>query len=155
MTTTAPGQQVPDVVLTDEDGAKVRLRDLLGKRVVLFFYPKDNTPGCTTQACSLRDSWSQFEGLDDVVVYGVSPDSSNSHVKFRQKYDLPFHLLVDEGHKLADAFEIWRERTKYGRTFMGIERSTVIIEADGTVRTIKRQVKPAEHTEWLQAELEL
>ncbi|MBC7645375.1 MAG: peroxiredoxin [Thermoleophilia bacterium] len=149
------GQLVPDVTLTDEIGSDVRLRDLAGKTVVLYFYPKNDTPGCTTQACELRDSWSAFECRDDVVIYGVSPDDGASHQKFRAKYDLPFHLLVDADHQLAEAFGIWKERTNYGKTYMGIERGTVIVGADSKVLTIKRRVKPAEHTDWLKGQLGL
>ncbi len=148
------GQLVPDITLTDDTGNAVRLRELTGTTVVLYFYPKDDTPGCTTQACSLRDSWSSFD-REDVMLFGVSPDSSDSHSKFRAKYDLPFHLLVDDDHALAEAFGIWAEKKNYGRTYMGIIRSTVIIAPDGTVRTIKRNVKPADHAAWLQGELGL
>lgn len=153
--TVSLGQQVPDVTLRDEQGNDVRLRDLHGTMVVLYFYPADDTPGCTTQACGLRDSWSRFAGRPDVVVYGVSPDDADSHQRFRNRLDLPFHLLVDREHELAGAFDIWREKTSFGRTYMGIERTTVIVDADGMVRTIKRRVRPAEHTEWLVQELGL
>lgn len=156
MTTTAPvevGQPVPDLVLKDDHGNDVALRELAGTRVVLYFYPKDDTPGCTTQARALRDSWSEFEALDDVVVYGVSTDDEASHRKFRAKHDLPFHLLVDEGHRLADAFGFWVEKSMYGRRYMGMERSTVIVGADGTVQAIERKVQPAKHVPWLRREL--
>lgn len=153
--TIAPGQLVPDLTLVDDAGTAVRLRELAGRTVVLYFYPKDDTPGCTTQACELRDRWSLFAGRDDIVLYGVSPDSAASHQRFRTRHDLPFHLLVDADHALAEAFEIWREKKNYGKTYMGIERSTVIIDADSTVRTIKRRVRPAEHVAWLQGELGL
>lgn len=151
--TIAPGQQVPDITLTADDGTQVRLRDLEGRTVVLYFYPKDDTPGCTTQACDLRDNWAELELRDDVVVFGISPDSRESHARFRAKHGLPFQLLVDEGHELAESFEIWREKQNYGKTYFGIERSTVIVGPDGTVRTIKRRVKPADHVAWLREEL--
>ncbi|MCW2923887.1 MAG: alkyl hydroperoxide reductase/Thiol specific antioxidant/Mal allergen [Thermoleophilia bacterium] len=149
------GQPVPDLTLVDDTGADVALRDLAGRRVVLYFYPKDDTPGCTTQACDLRDSWSEFEGIDDLVVYGVSPDGAESHRKFRAKHDLPFHLLVDEEHRLAEALGFWVEKSMYGKTYWGVERSTVVVGADGTVIAIAHKVKPAEHVAWLRGVLEL
>ena len=158
MTTTTPlevGQLAPDLVLSDDQGTDIALRDLRGKRVVLYFYPKDDTPGCTTQACALRDSWSEFEGVDDLVVYGVSKDSAASHQKFRTKHDLPFHLLVDDEHLLAEAFGFWVEKTNYGRKYWGVERSTVIVAADGTVQAIARKIQPAKHLAWLRGELGL
>ena len=156
MTTTSPvevGQPVPDLTLNDDQGTPISLRDLAGKRVVLYFYPKDDTSGCTTQACAIRDSWSEFSGVDDLVIYGVSPDSAASHVKFRTKHDLPFHLLVDEEHRLADEFGFWVEKSMYGRKYWGIERSTVVVGADGTITAVARKVKPAEHVAWLRGEL--
>ena len=156
MTTTTPieiGQAVPDLVLSDDQGTSVALRDLAGTRVVLYFYPKDDTPGCTTQACDLRDHWSEFESLDDVVVFGVSPDGVASHQKFRAKHDLPFRLLVDEEHRLADAFGFWVEKKNYGRTYWGVERSTVVIDADGTVEALGRKIQPAKHVAWLRTAL--
>lgn len=153
-TTNIIGQSMPDITRVDDAGNEIRLRDLTGTTIVLYFYPKDDTPGCTTQACSIRDEWSTFD-RDDVVLFGVSPDSSNSHAKFRAKHDLPFRLLVDDDHALAEAFGIWAEKKNYGRTYMGIVRSTVIIDPEGRVRSIKRNVKPAEHTSWLKGELGL
>lgn len=156
MTTTSPiglGQQAPDITLTDDQGSAVALRALAPKRVVLYFYPKDSTPGCTTQACALRDSWSEFGDIEDLVVYGVSPDGVESHRKFRAQQDLPYHLLVDDEHELAHAFGFWVEKSMYGKKYMGMERSTVIIGADGNVSAIKRKVKPAEHLDWLRGEL--
>ena len=156
MTTTTSievGQQVPDLVLSDDQGNDVKLRELRGTRVVLYFYPKDDTPGCTTQACALRDSWSRFDAVDDLVIYGVSPDDAAKHQKFRAKHDLPFHLLVDEEHRLADAFGFWVEKSMYGKKYWGIERSTVIIAADGTVQAIERKIQPAKHVDWLASEL--
>ena len=149
------GQPAPDLTLTDDQGREVALRDLAGTRVVLYFYPKDDTPGCTTQACALRDSWSEFESVDDLIVYGVSTDDVASHQKFRAKHDLPFHLLVDEDHRLADAFGFWVEKSLYGRKYMGTERSTVIIGADGNVQAVGRKVQPAKHVPWLRRELGL
>ena len=155
---TAPievGQPAPNLTLQDDQGRDVSLQDLRGSRVVLYFYPKDDTPGCTTQACALRDSWSEFEAVDDLLVYGVSTDDVASHQKFRAKHDLPFHLLVDEDHRLADAFGFWVEKSLYGRKYMGTERSTVILGADGTVQAIGRKVQPAKHVPWLRRELGL
>lgn len=156
MTATSPvevGQRVPDLSLQDDRGIDVALRDLTGRRVVLYFYPKDDTPGCTTQACAIRDSWSEFEAVDDLVVYGVSKDDVVSHQKFRTKHDLPFQLLVDDEHRLADAFGFWVEKTNYGKKYWGTERSTVIVGADGTVQAIARKVQPAKHLAWLKGQL--
>lgn len=149
------GQPVPDLTLADDQGNAVALRDLRGSRVVLYFYPKDDTPGCTTQACAIRDSWSEFEQVDDLVVYGVSRDDATKHQKFRAKYDLPFHLLVDDELELANAFGFWVEKSLYGKKYMGMERSTVIIAADGTVQAIARKIQPAKHLGWLRGELGL
>ena len=156
MTTTAAvevGQQVPDLTLNDDHGTAVALRALTGKRVVLYFYPKDDTPGCTTQACALRDSWSEFDALDDVVIYGVSPDGETQHQKFRAKHDLPFNLLVDEEHRLAEALGFWVEKSMYGKKYWGIERSTIVVGADGLVSDVARKVKPGEHVAWLRGAL--
>jgi peroxiredoxin Q/BCP len=158
MTTSSPietGQRVPDLTLADDHGNPVALRDLTGKRVVLYFYPKDDTSGCTTQACAIRDSWSQFEAVEDLVIYGVSPDDVASHTKFRAKHDLPFHLLVDEDHKLADALGFWVEKSLYGRKYMGVERSTVILDAEGNISAIARKIAPSKHVAWLNKELGL
>ncbi len=149
------GHLVPDLTLLDDAGTEVRLRDLAGQRAVLYFYPKDDTPGCTTQACSLRDSWSEFDAIDDLVVYGVSPDDAASHQKFRTKHDLPFHLLVDEDHRLADALGFWVEKSMYGKKYWGVERSTVIVGTDGTIQAIAHKVKPGEHVAWLRRELDM
>ncbi|MCW2949827.1 MAG: alkyl hydroperoxide reductase/Thiol specific antioxidant/Mal allergen [Thermoleophilia bacterium] len=152
MTTTSPadvGQRVPDLTLVDDQGSEVTLRDLGGRRAVLYFYPKDDTSGCTTQACAIRDTWSEFEGIDDLVIYGVSPDDAASHHKFRSKHDLPFHLLVDEDHQLADALGFWVEKSMYGKKYWGVQRSTVVVDADGTITAVARNVKPAEHVAWL------
>ena len=149
------GQPVPDLTLLDDQGTPVALRELRGTRVVLYFYPKDDTPGCTTQACAIRDSWSEFQGVDDLVVYGVSRDDAARHQKFRAKYDLPFHLLVDDELELANAFGFWVQKSLYGKKYMGMERSTVIIAADGTVQAIARKIQPAKHLDWLRRELDL
>lgn len=115
-----------------------------GSPVVLYFYPKDDTPGCTTQACGIRDAYADFRERGAVVL-GVSPDDASSHERFRDRYELPFALLADTDHRVAEDYEVWKERSLYGRKFMGIERSTFVIDADGTVARALRKVKPAEH----------
>jgi peroxiredoxin Q/BCP len=140
------GKPAPEFSLTSDAGETVSLASLRGKRVVLYFYPKDDTPGCTKQACGIRDAWGEFE-RSGAVVLGVSPDSEASHVKFKAKYELPFPLLADPEHKTADAYGVWVERRNYGKTYMGIERSTFVIAADGTVKKILRKVKPETHAD--------
>ena len=133
------------------DGERVSLKKLQGKTVVLYFYPKDDTPGCTTQACDLRDAW---HGLaKKAEVFGVSVDSAKSHAKFIEKHSLPFSLLVDEDHAIVEAYGVWVEKSMYGRKYLGTERSTFIIGPDGIVRSIHRKVKPAAHADLLRAEL--
>ena len=146
------GDVVPDLKLSADDGQAVSLRDFGGRRVVLYFYPKDDTSGCTAQACDLRDEITYFNDLG-VDVIGVSPDSVASHVKFKKKYDLNFPLLADEDHALSEAFGVWKEKSMYGRTYMGIERSTFIIEADGHISAAWRKVKPKEHMAMLRDHL--
>jgi thioredoxin-dependent peroxiredoxin len=142
----AEGQAAPDFELTSDSGETVRLSDLRGKSVVLYFYPKDDTPGCTTQACGIRDAWGDFERAGAVVL-GVSPDDEGSHVKFRNKYDLPFTLLADTGHKVAEKYGVWGERSYMGKSYMGVSRSTFVIDADGTVKKVFPAVKPATHAD--------
>ncbi len=138
------GSVAPDFTLpTDADG-DITLSTLKGRKVVLYFYPKDDTPGCTTQACDLRDSLPRFSDVDAVVL-GLSPDSVASHAKFRAKFDLNFPLLADEDHAVAEAYGVWKEKSMYGRTYMGIERSTFLIDETGTVQEVWRKVKPSEH----------
>jgi thioredoxin-dependent peroxiredoxin len=146
------GQPAPEFTLTSDSGETVSLASLRGSRVVLYFYPKDDTPGCTAQACGIRDAWGEFDGRGAVVL-GVSPDSAESHVKFKQKYGLPFTLLADEDHAVADAYGVWVEKKNYGKTYMGIERSTFVIDADGTVAKVMRRVKPDEHVDQVLAAL--
>jgi peroxiredoxin Q/BCP len=141
------GDPAPSFELQSDTGETVSLEQLRGRPVVLYFYPKDDTAGCTRQACGIRDSWPVF-GEMNATVLGVSPDSVESHVKFRDKYSLPFTLLADPDHKLAEAYGVWVEKKNYGRTYMGIERSTFVIDADGRIAAIKRRVKPDAHTEW-------
>ena len=136
----------PDFTLTSDAGEQVTLSALRGKPVVLYFYPKDDTPGCTTQACGIRDSWGEFEDAGAVVV-GVSPDGEASHATFKEKYDLPFTLLADTDHEVADAYGVWGEKSYAGKTYMGVHRSTFVIDADGNVARIFLDVKPAEHAD--------
>jgi thioredoxin-dependent peroxiredoxin len=142
----AEGQPVPDFELQSDAGEPVRLADLRGKPVVLYFYPRDDTPGCTKQACGIRDAWSEFEQRGAVVL-GVSPDDERSHAKFKEKYRLPFTLLADPGHKLTEELGFWVEKSFAGKKYMGVERSTVVIDPDGKVRKVFRKVKPAEHAD--------
>jgi peroxiredoxin Q/BCP len=140
------GQPAPDFELTSDTGEAIRLSDLRGKPVVLYFYPKDDTPGCTAQACGIRDAWGDFEQRGAVVL-GVSPDAESSHVTFKQKYGLPFTLLADTDHAVADDYGVWVEKTYGGKTYWGNERSTFVIDADGSVAKVMRQVKPDTHAE--------
>jgi peroxiredoxin Q/BCP len=142
------GDKAPDFTLTADDGSVVSAAGLAGTRYVLYFYPKDDTPGCTTQACSLRDSWSRVTGTG-VTLFGVSPDSVKSHAKFRDKYALPYGLLADEGHRLAEAFGVWIEKNYAGRSYYGNERSTFVIGPDGRIEHVLAAVKPAEHLDQL------
>jgi peroxiredoxin Q/BCP len=146
------GKPAPEFELTSDSGETVHLSDFRGKPVVLYFYPKDDTPGCTTQACGLRDSYDAFAERGAVVL-GVSPDSETSHVKFKEKYGLPFTLLADPGHKVADEYGTWVEKKNYGKTYMGIERSTFVIDGEGRVAKVMRRVKPDTHAEKVLAEL--
>ncbi len=148
MSELAPGSPAPDFALPDQDGETVRLRDLHGRRVVLYFYPKDDTSGCTKQACGLRDRIEEF-AVRDAVVLGVTPDSVASHVRFRDKYDLPFRLLADVDHAVAEAYGVWQEKKLYGRKYWGIVRTTFIIGADGRIEHVLERVKPAAHVDQL------
>jgi peroxiredoxin Q/BCP len=139
------GKPAPDFALQSDTGETVTLASLRGKPVVLYFYPKDNTSGCTTQACGIRDAWSEFQDTGAVVL-GVSPDKVDSHVKFKGDYDLPFTLLADTDHAVAEAYGVWAEKSRYGRTYMGIVRSTFVIDSDGNVKKIMRNVQPATHS---------
>jgi peroxiredoxin Q/BCP len=142
----AEGKPAPDFELTTDTGETVKLSDLRGKQVVLYFYPKDDTPGCTTQACGIRDAYREFEDAGAVVL-GISPDSAASHEKFKQKYSLPFTLLADDEHTVAEAYGTWGEKTYMGRTYMGVERSTFVIGEDGNVKKVLRKVKPDTHAD--------
>jgi thioredoxin-dependent peroxiredoxin len=151
MTRLAAGDPVPAFQMTADDGSVVSNDSLGGSRHVLYFYPKDDTPGCTKQACGLRDSWGAVAATG-VEVFGVSPDSVKRHVKFREKYALPYRLLSDEGHRVAEAFGVWIEKTFAGRTYFGNERTTFIVGPDGRIERVLPQVKPEEHvTQLLEA----
>jgi thioredoxin-dependent peroxiredoxin len=146
------GKRAPDFELTSDTGERVKLSDLRGKPVVLYFYPKDDTPGCTAQACGIRDAYAEFKQRGAVVL-GVSPDDEASHVKFRDKYSLPFTLLADPDHHVAEEYGVWVEKTAYGKKRMGIERSTFLIDADGNVAKVMRRVKPDTHADHVLAAL--
>ena len=140
------GKPAPDFELMGDSGEAIKLSELRGKPVVLYFYPKDDTPGCTTQACAIRDNYDDFAERGAVVL-GVSPDSESSHVKFKEKYALPFTLLADPDHHVAEEYGTWVERKNYGKTYMGIERSTFLIDSDGNVAKVMRKVKPDTHAD--------
>ena len=146
------GKPAPDFELTSDAGDRVKLSDFRGKPVVLYFYPKDDTPGCTTQAQGIRDNYSAFSDRGAVVL-GISPDEEASHVKFKEKYRLPFTLLADPDHAVADEYGVWGERNAYGKTYMGIERSTFLIDSEGNVAKIMRKVKPDTHADDVLASL--
>lgn len=136
----------PDFELQADDGSTIRLSDLRGRKVVLYFYPKDDTPGCTTQACGIRDQWADFE-KKGAVVLGVSPDSVEDHVKFRDKYGLPFRLLADIDHRVAEAYGVWVEKTIFGKKLWGNERTTFVIDEEGRIARVFPKVDPASHTD--------
>jgi thioredoxin-dependent peroxiredoxin len=138
------GEPLPDFDLAADDGSRVKLADLRGKKVILYFYPKDDTPGCTQQACELRDHVKEIDEKGAVVL-GVSPDSVASHKKFKEKFNLNFKLLSDEDHKLADALGVWQEKTLYGKKYWGNARTTFIIDEAGRVAKVLENVRPAAH----------
>jgi peroxiredoxin Q/BCP len=138
------GDLAPDFTLPDQNGKPVRLSELRGQTVVLYFYPKADTPGCTIQACGVRDHHTDYQGADAVVL-GVSPDPVKAVSKFDQKYGLGFPLLADSDHAVAEAYGVWAEKSMYGRKYMGNERTTFVIGPDGRVKEVLRNVKPAEH----------
>ena len=148
-----PGRKAPAFALKDQHGKIHRSSDYEGRHVVLYFYPKDDTPGCTTQACEIRDRYDEFAGRDAVVL-GISPDSVESHRKFRDKYGLPFRLLADTGHRVADAYGVWNQKSLYGRLLWGVERSSFLIDEHGRIERSYRKVKPKEHADWALAALE-
>jgi peroxiredoxin Q/BCP len=146
MMTIETGMQAPDFTLEAQTGEKVTLSELKGKNVVLYFYPKDMTPGCTTEACDFRDQFQNFSDLNAVIL-GISPDPAERHQKFVEKYDLPFLLLADTDHKVAEAYGVWKLKKNYGKEYMGIERSTFIIDKDGKIVKEWRKVQVKGHVE--------
>ena len=135
------GTKAPDFTLPDKNGAPVSLSDFLGRKIVLYFYPRDNTPGCTRQACAFAQSYGEFKGKN-VVVIGVSKDSVSSHLKFAEKYELPFLLLSDPEHKVIETYEVWQEKKLYGKVSMGVVRSTYLIDEQGVIEKVMPKVKP-------------
>jgi peroxiredoxin Q/BCP len=146
------GQQAPDFELTSDSGERVRLSQFRGKPVVLYFYPRDDTPGCTAQACGIRDSYDDFEQRGAVVL-GVSPDEETSHVKFKQKYGLPFTLLADPEHEVSEQYGVWGEKKYMGKTYWGVQRSTFLVDEAGRIAKVMRRVKPDTHVEQVLAAL--
>ncbi len=140
------GKPAPGFALESDTGETVSLGSLRGRPVVLYFYPRDDTPGCTKQACGIRDDYAAFE-RSGAVVLGVSADSVESHARFKQKHGLPFTLLADPEHRVAEAYGTWVEKSRYGKRYMGIERSTFVIDAEGNVAKVMRKVKPDTHAE--------
>lgn len=140
------GDKAPDFTLPDENEQAITLSKLKGKKVVLYFYPKDNTPGCTKEACDFRDSFAQFK-KHGVEVFGISKDSAKAHTKFREKYSLPFSLLVDDNADVCEAYGVINKKSMFGKTFLGIQRSTFLIDEKGVIRAIWRKVKVPGHVE--------
>ena len=138
------GQDAPDFDLPDGAGGRVQLSGLRGKKVVLYFYPKDLTPGCTQEACDFRDRHADLQSAGAVLL-GVSPDTAKSHAKFAAKYELAFPLLADEGSEVATTYGVWKEKSMYGRTYMGVERTTFLIDEDGKIARIWAKVKVKGH----------
>ena len=138
------GDRAPDLTLETDSGEKLKLSSLKGKNVVLYFYPKSDTPGCTTEACEFRDSSRKFDKAGTVII-GISPDAVKAQSKFKTKYDLPFTLLADAGHAAAEAYGVWQEKSMYGRKYFGVARTTFIIGKDGEIKKIFEKVKPAGH----------
>lgn len=143
--TVLAGTPAPEFALADETGVTRRLADFRGQTVVLYFYPKDDTPGCTTEACNFRDDYSAYTQAG-VTILGISPDSSKSHAKFKEKFGLPFSLLADDGHAVCEAYGVWGEKKFMGRKYLGVFRTTFIIGPDGMVKKVFEDVKPAAHS---------
>lgn len=140
------GEKAPSISLPSNEGKQVQLSDYLGKNIVLYFYPKDMTPGCTTQACDFRDSYEEFNNVDAVII-GISPDPLSRHEKFIEKYGLPFLLLADEDHEAAEAFGVWKLKKNFGKEYMGVERSTFLINKEGIIVKEWRKVSVKGHIE--------
>ncbi len=139
------GIPAPDFALADETGVVRRLADFHGQTVVLYFYPKDDTPGCTTEACNFRDDYSAYQQAG-VTILGVSPDSPKSHAKFKQKFQLPFSLLADEDHAVCEAYNVWGPKKFMGKEYMGVLRTTFVIDPEGKIKKVFENVKPADHS---------
>jgi peroxiredoxin Q/BCP len=146
MTMVDVGQKAPDFALTNQDGQPVTLSEFRGSPVVLYFYPKDDTPGCTKEACAFRDAFSEYRKRGAVIL-GVSPDDPASHAKFARKFELPFTLVADPEHTLCEAYGVWKEKNMYGRKSMGVERTTFVIDANGVVRHVFPKVKVDGHSD--------
>jgi peroxiredoxin Q/BCP len=146
------GDIAPEISLPTDSGDQFRLSDLKGQEVILYFYPKADTPGCTTESCGFRDEFARLRRKKAAVI-GISPDTPSAQAKFKKKYDLPFPLLADAEHKAAEAYGVWKEKSMYGRKYMGVERTTFLIGSDGRIRKVFRKVKPAGHAEEVLAEL--
>ena len=142
------GDAAPDFTAINEKGETVHLADYLGKKLVLYFYPKDDTPGCTAEACSLRDGYPRFQA-QGYEILGVSPDSVKKHVKFQEKYNLPFNLLADEDHAVSEAYGVWGEKKFMGRAYMGINRTTFVIDENGKIERVIHKVNNEGHSEQL------
>jgi thioredoxin-dependent peroxiredoxin len=138
------GIKAPAFTLPDQNGNKVSLNDFSGKNIVLYFYPKDDTSGCTKEACQFRDAFPKFKGVNAVIM-GISPDTVESHKKFEQKYKLPFTLLADEKKSVVEKYGVWKEKSMYGRKYMGVERTTFVIDGDGKIKKIFNKVKVPDH----------
>lgn len=140
------GEKAPTFTVATDDGRQLSLEELRGRNVVLYFYPKDDTSGCTTQACEFRDHFPRFATVNAVIL-GVSPDDVASHRRFKAKFDLPFTLLADTDHAIAEAYGVWKEKSMYGRRYMGVERTTFVIDGEGRIARVLEKVKPAGHAE--------
>ena len=146
------GQKAPEFSLVDNEGQAHRLSDYQGKTIVVYFYPKDDTPGCTKEACSFRDSYEDYRKAG-VEIIGISPDSEKSHSKFKKKHDLPFVLLSDPEHQVCEAFGVWGLKKMYGREYESVFRTTFIIGPDGTIKRVFENIKPSDHSEEVLAEV--
>jgi len=140
------GDLAPDFTLLSDQGEEVTLSSFRGKKVVVYFYPKDNTPGCTKEACSFRDAYDEFLAKGAVVI-GISPDPLSSHQRFRAKYNLPFYLLCDTDHSVAKAYGVWGEKKNFGRTYQGIIRSTFVLDEEGRISKVLSKLRPAKHAQ--------
>jgi len=150
--TLAIGDRAPDFTLVSDQNQNITLSKLRGKKVILYFYPKDNTPGCTKEACDFRDQFAKFKAAN-VEIFGISKDSAKAHTKFKEKYQLPFTLLVDDHADVCEAYGVINKKSLFGKTFLGIQRSTFLIDEAGTIRAIWRKVKVPGHVEQLLSEL--